>query len=140
VVKTFFKHTSVSVLALALSATFAVTQPRAALAQAATVNVSGHVNNAIGQPITKGEVKFSTDKTSAAKDRKYEYTFPLDGNGDYKGTGIKPGDYIVIVWVDAKSVDYQDLTVKAGPDVTANFDMTREAYIKALTPEERAQI
>ena len=140
--KTLSKHTSVPFLALALTATFVVAQPRTSLAQAApaTVNVSGHVNNAIGQAITKGEVKFSTDKTSAAKDRKYEYSFPLDANGDYKATGIKPGDYIVIVYVDTKSVDFQDLTLKAGPDVTANFDMTREAYIKGLTPEERAQI
>ncbi len=140
--KTFSKHASVPFLALALTATFTVAQPRTSLAQsaAATVNVNGHVNNAIGQPITKGDVKLTTDKTSAAKDRKFEYSFPLDANGDYKATGVKPGDYVIVVFVDGKSVDFQDMTLKAGPDVTANFDMTREAYIKALTPEERAQI
>ena len=141
VVKTLIGHATGRFLAFAVMAMLAIAQPRTLLAQApATVNISGHVNNAIGAPIKTGEVKFSTDKSSAAKDRKYEYTFPLDANGDYKATGVKPGDYVVIVWVENKSVDFQNVVVKAGADMTVNFDMTREEYIKALTPEERAAI
>ncbi len=42
-------------------------------------------------------VKFTTDKTSEAKDRKYPYSFPTDASGNYTGTGIPPGDYLVVV-------------------------------------------
>jgi tetratricopeptide (TPR) repeat protein len=141
-VKTFLRNRTNQILALAALAILAISQPKLMLAQAAQpeATIHGHVNNAAGQAIKVGEVRLSTDKASAEKDRKYQYTFPLDQNGDYKGTGIKPGDYIIVVYVDNKSVDFQNLTLKAGPDQTVNFDMTREEYIKALSPEARAQI
>ena len=46
----------------------------------------------------QGEVKLTTDRTSDAKSRKYQYTFPIDQNGDYKGTGIAPGNYVAVVF------------------------------------------
>ena len=128
-------------MALAAVATLSVAQPALLHAQApAPVTIHGHVNNAAGQIIKVGDVKLSTDKTSPADKRKYDYTFPLDANGDYKGGDIKPGDYVIVVIVDGKSIDYQTLTLKAGTDQAINFDMTREEYLKALTPEQRAQI
>ena len=36
--------------------------------------------------------------------------------------------------------DYQQVTLKAGDDKTVDFDMTREEYMKTLTPEQRKQI
>lgn len=129
-----------SILALAALAMLLLAHPRQMLAQADMASVHGHVNNAAGQPIKTGEIKLTTDKSSPAKDRKYQYSFPIDANGDYKGSGIKPADYLAIVWVEDKSVDFQEVTLKAGEDHLLNFDMTREEYLKQLSPEERAAI
>jgi tetratricopeptide (TPR) repeat protein len=116
--------------------------PASLLGQAAaTASVHGHVNNAAGVAITSGQVKLTTDKTSAPKDRKYKNVFEIDSNGDYKGTGIAPGDYIVIVGTGkVDSVDFQDTTFKAGEDKLMNFDMTRKEYIDKMTPEEKAAL
>ena len=114
--------------------------PMRAVAQA-TATIHGHVQNAGGQPINHGDVKLTTDRTSAAKDRKYQYTFPLDQNGDYKGSGIAPGTYAAIVLQDDKSLDFiESLDLKANDDKTVDFDMTRAEYINKMTPEERKQL
>jgi tetratricopeptide (TPR) repeat protein len=126
-----------SVLAASLLAICAMAHPSSLLAQAAA-SLHGHVNNAIGQPVGKGDVKLTTDRSSDAKSRKYAYTFPLDSNGDYKGTGITPGNYVAIVFQDDKSLDFVDSVVlAAGDDKVVNFDMTRKEYIDKMTPEER---
>ena len=101
--------------------------------------VHGHVTNPAGAPLKVGDVKFTTDKSND-KDKKYQFSFPLDANGDYKGTGITPGDYLVVVMAENKTADFQNVTVKAGDDKTLDFDMTRAEYIKAMTPEARAQL
>jgi len=103
-----------------------------------TGGIHGHVNNAIGQPLNKGEVRLTTDRGADEKSRKYQYTFPIDANGDYKGTGIAPGNYVVIVFLDNKSLDFNDSVVFAnGDDKAVNFDMTRKEYVDKMTPEEK---
>jgi tetratricopeptide (TPR) repeat protein len=114
--------------------------PSLAKAQA-TGSIHGHVQNAIGQPVTKGDVKLTTDKTGDAKTRKFPYSFPLDANGDFKGTGIAPGSYLAVVYQEDKSLDFIDsLDVKANIDAVANFDMTRPAYVDKMTPEEKKNL
>jgi len=110
------------------------------VAQGPGASVHGNVIDPTGTIITKGDVKLSTDKTSPPKDRKYAYDFPLDASGNYKGSGVKPGDYIVFVFQGDVSVDYQEVTFKDGDDKAVNFDMTREEYMKTLTPERRKEI
>ena len=101
-------------------------------------NIHGKVNNAIGQVIAKGEVKLTTDRTSESKDRKYQYTFPIDASGNYKGNGIAPGNYVAIVFQDNKSLDFIDsLVIASGDDKVVNFDMSRKEYIDKMTPEEK---
>ncbi len=125
-------------LAASLLMIFALAHPTLSMAQAAPASIHGHVNNAISQPITKGEVKLTTDRTSEAKDRKYLYSFPIDASGDYKGTGIAPGNYVVVVFQDDKSLDFVDSVVfAAGDDKLVNFDMSRKEYIDKMTPEEK---
>ncbi len=104
----------------------------------ATASLHGHVQNAAGQPVAKGDVKLTTDKTSDPKNRKYQYDFPLDANGDYKGTGVAPANYLAVVFQDDKSLDFiESLDVKASDDKTVNFDMTRPEYLSKMTPEEK---
>ncbi len=103
--------------------------------------VHGQVKDPGGFPFSAGgEIRLSTDKTSAAKDRKYQYTFPIGSDGSYKGDGIAPGDYIAFVFSKDKSVDYLPFVVKSGEDRTLDFDMSREEYLKSLSPEDRAAI
>ncbi len=104
---------------------------------AATANVHGHVTNPAGQPFGAGEVKFTKDKTVAFKDEKFQFAFPIDTNGDYKATGVAPGDYFVYVIQDTKAVDRLELTLKAGDDKTLDFDMTRAEFVKGMTDEQK---
>ena len=115
--------------------------------QAQPASIHGHVQNAVGQPVPNGEVRLTTDRNADPKTRKYQYTFPLDANGDYKGTGIAPGSYAVIVFQkdkttnEDKSVDFQDnIELKASDDKAVDFDMSRPEYINKMTPEERKQL
>jgi tetratricopeptide (TPR) repeat protein len=122
----------------ALLVGIAMLSPKGAMAQAAPASVHGHVQNAAGQTVAKGEVKLTTDRSSDEKSRKYAYTFPLDGSGNYTGSGITPGDYVAIVFVDGKSLDFiESLPLAAGDNKTADFDMTRKAYMDKMTPEEK---
>jgi tetratricopeptide (TPR) repeat protein len=103
-----------------------------------TASVHGHVQNPAGQPVTAGSVQFTHDQSSGAwKDKKITNSFPLDANGDYKGTGIAPGDYLVAVLTQDKTFDFQQISLKAGDDKTLDFDMTRADYINKLSPEEK---
>ncbi len=132
-----------STLAAALLLIFAMAHPATSLAQAApgAASIHGHVNNAIGQPITTAEVRLTTDRSSDEKNRKYQYTFPTDASGDYKGTGIAPGTYAVIVYQDNKSIDFNEsVTLANADDKTVNFDMTRKEYLDKMTPEEKKQL
>jgi len=110
-------------------------------AQPAPASIHGHVNNPIGAPITKGEVKLTQDRGSDEKSRKYTSTFPIDASGNFKGEGIAPGSYVAIVFVDDKSIDFSDnVTFAAGEDHLLNFDMSRKEYIDKMTPEEKKQL
>jgi tetratricopeptide (TPR) repeat protein len=132
------KGGTVGVLASVLLAGVAMLSPGRVMAQPAPATVHGHVTNAAGQPVGKGEVRLTTDRSSDEKSRKYAYTFPLDGSGNYTGAGVAPGNYVAIVFSDNKSLDFiESLQVAAGEDKTANFDMTRKEYMDKMTPEEK---
>jgi len=128
-----------STLAAALVVILAMAQPSRAIAQeTGTASIHGHVNNAVGQAIAKGEVRLSTDRSSPAAERKYQYKFPLDANGDYKGANIAPGNYVVFVFQEDKSIDFNDSAILAnGTDKVVNFDMTRADYIAKMSPEDK---
>ena len=129
-------------MAASLLAMVAMMSPGKIQAQAApTASMHGHVTNPAGFPVTKGEVKLTPDKSGDVKTRKFPYTFPLDANGNYTGTGIAPGSYVGAVFQDDKSVDFNDnLTFVAGDDKTVNFDMSRKEYIDKMTPDEKKQL
>jgi tetratricopeptide (TPR) repeat protein len=131
-----------STLAAALLVILAVAQPSRSMAQAtATGSIHGHVNNPAGIALNKGEVRLSSDRSADAKDRKYPYKFPIDQNGDYKGSGIAPGNYVVFVFQDDKSLDFNESVVFAnGDDKVVNFDMSRPEYLAKMSPEDRKAV
>jgi tetratricopeptide (TPR) repeat protein len=110
------------------------------VAQTPGATVSGHVQNAAGQPLTKGDVTFTKDRAVQPKDAKMLYTAPLDANGDYKIDNVAPGDYALYVQSEGKFIDHQDLSVKGPGNLKADFDMTRAEYLKGMTDEERKQL
>ena len=112
-------------------------QPGRLLAQAAAT-IHGHVQNPAGQTVTQGEVRLTTDKNPSAPGAKFEYTFPVDNSGNYQGTDIKPGTYIVLFFQQGHSVDFfVGQSFAAGENKTVDFDMTRPEYIKTLSPADR---
>lgn len=112
-----------------------------AQAQVVPAKVHGRVNNPAGGLLKAGSsVKFTTDKTSAEKDRKYLYTFTIDASGNYVGADIAPADYLVVVNSEGKTIDFQNVTFKSGDDKTLDFDMTRAEYIKGMTAEDKAAL
>ena len=127
---------------MAAPAIFALSQPvhMPAQAPAAAGTIHGKVINAAGAVFGHGDIKLTTDKTSAPKDRKYPYSFPIGADGTFKGAGIAPGNYLAVVFDQDKTVDFQEVSFKAGDDKTVDFDMTRAEYIKSLSPEEKAAL
>ena len=110
------------------------------LAQEQGAKVHGHVQNAAGQALTTGKVEFSKDLTKPLKEEKMTNTVDIDKDGNYTVTGVAPGEYFVWVVQEDKQIDRQQVTFKAGEDRTLDFDMTREEYMKTLSPEARKQI
>jgi tetratricopeptide (TPR) repeat protein len=136
---------SSSILAAALLVALTLVQPGRSIAQAAgDATVHGHVNNAAGQAVSKGEVRLTTDRGAQPADRKYQYKAPVDANGDYKISGVAAGNYVAFVFQtgatpkEDKSLDFIDPVVVAnGADKTVNFDMSRAEYIEKMSPEDR---
>ena len=62
---------------------------------------------------------------------------PVGKDGTYTATEIAPGDYLIVVFADNKTVDFQTVVLKTKDDKTVDFDMTREEYLKAMTPADR---
>jgi tetratricopeptide (TPR) repeat protein len=130
-----------STLAACLVTICVMAYPASSMAQETGASMHGHVTSPIGIPLNKGDVKLTTDRTSPAKDRKFPYSFPLDQNGNYKGTGIAPGNYVAVVFQDDKSLDFVDsVTLSNGEDKSVDFDMSRKDYLDKMTPEEKKQL
>lgn len=116
----------------------------ASTASATTASIHGHAQDPLSQPEANTKVEITTDAKTPL------YTFTTDANGDYKGSGIKPGTYIVILYGNIKGkngqpgqgiIDYQrNVKFTAGSDTQVDFDMTRQAYVSKLPPEEQKQI
>jgi tetratricopeptide (TPR) repeat protein len=126
---------------LAAVATMAIFSGHALFAQAAgpSASVHGHVTNPAGQNFGAGEVKFTKDRTVATADLKFaaNMVFPIDAQGNYKATGITPGEYFVFFDQGDKVVDRLDLVIKpTDTDITLDDDQSRAEYLKTMTPEQ----
>ena len=126
----------VAIMGVAMHSSLAEAQDASKVA-----SIHGHVNNAAGQPIKGATVRLTTDHFSDVKQAKWTYTFPVDDNGDYKGTGIAPETYLVVVYAQDVVVDYfKDQVFKAGEDKDVAFDMTRKDFIDKMTPEQKTAL
>lgn len=103
-------------------------------------DIHGHVQNAIGQTMTTGQVKFSKDLSKKFEDESFTNTVEVNKEGTYDAKGITPGEYYIWFVQGGKTVDRQQVTIKSGENRTVDFDMTRPEYLNGLTPEQRKQI
>jgi tetratricopeptide (TPR) repeat protein len=104
-----------------------------------TGTIHGHVTNPVGTPTTSGTVSLSNDDGHTSK-----FSFPVDSNGDYKGTAT-PGTYMVIYRAPDtppdKMVDsFSNIKIVAGQDLLQDVDMSRKEYIDKLDPEQKKQL
>jgi tetratricopeptide (TPR) repeat protein len=110
-----------------------------AFAQEATGKIHGHVTNPTGAATTVGSVSLSTDGGHTSK-----YTFQVDSMGDYHGEAT-PGTYMVIYRAPDtppdKMVDsFENIKVVAGQDTLQDVDMSRQAFIDKLSPDQKKQL
>ena len=119
-----------------------------ALAQLPTGKIHGHVINPVGTPTTKGSVSLSSatsgDGPGLTSKQSEKYRFTLSETGEYSGD-VAPGTYSVIYRDETtpqeKLVDLlENVKVVAGQDVVADLDMSRQAYIDKLTPDQKKQL
>jgi len=104
-----------------------------------TATIHGKVTSPTGLPLTNGSVKLTKDSNPSGTDAKFDFTFPLDANGEYKGS-IKPGEYTAVAFQGASHVDYMPVNIGNGENQEIDFDMTRKAYVDKMTPEEKQQV
>lgn len=121
------------VVAPLTSGLLAAQQPAAPMGK-----IHGKVTNPVGTPQPDGTVSL-TNGPGADK-----YTFQVDANGNYSGEAA-PGTYTAVFrnpdTPKDKQIDqFPDIKIVAGQDIALDFDMTREAYIKALPEETRKQL
>ncbi|MGC1781310.1 MAG: tetratricopeptide repeat protein [Acidobacteriaceae bacterium] len=113
-------------------------------AGATTAKIHGHAQDPINQPIANTKVELTTDGKTPL------YTFTTDANGDYSGSGVKPGTYTILLYgtIAGKNgqqqqgtIDFQrDVKIPAGADTTVDFDLSRQAYISKLPPDVQKKI
>ncbi|MGB6973174.1 MAG: hypothetical protein WBD67_00685 [Terracidiphilus sp.] len=101
--------------------------------------IHGTVTNPVGTPEPAGTVSLSTDEGHTNK-----YTFPVDANGQYHGEA-EPGTYMAVfrqpTTPQDKMIDsFDKVKIVADQDTTQDFDMTREAYVSKLPPDEQKQL
>ncbi|MGC8550533.1 MAG: carboxypeptidase regulatory-like domain-containing protein [Acidobacteriaceae bacterium] len=105
-----------------------------------TGSIHGYVNDPTGAAITNGIISLIPEGDTAAK-----YTFHTDANGNYKGSGIKAGTYIVTLrepnTPKGQVIDqFNSVKILGGQDTLQNFDLSRPEYIKKLSPEQQKQL
>ena len=116
---------------LASAMTFGV-----ARAQEATGKIKGRVTNPTGAPTTAGSVSLSADGGRTSK-----YTFQLNSNGDYEGEAAA-GTYMLIFRAPDtppdKMVDQvENVKITAGQETVQDVDMSRQAFIDKLSPDQK---
>jgi tetratricopeptide (TPR) repeat protein len=87
--------------------------------------------------VTNGEVRLSTDRNPKSTNRKYDYSFPLDSSGNYKGGNIKAANYVAVLFQNNSQMDLMPAPLAAGDNKAVDFDMSRKAYLDSMSPAER---
>ncbi len=131
---------TVAIAALITAVVPAMAQTSSGAAPTQTGSIHGYVNDPTGAAITDGIISLIPEGSNSAK-----YTFKTDANGNYKGTGVAVGTYIVTLrepnTPKGQVIDqYNSVKIMGGQDTLQNFDLSRASYIKKLTPEQQKEL
>jgi tetratricopeptide (TPR) repeat protein len=130
------RSTNSKMLLFAVAAAFPLSATLS-FAQAATTTgtIHGHVQDPLQVAMGGAQVEVTTDGKTV------KYTFTANDSGDYTGTGITPGTYILILEDKGKSVDEKpNIQIAAGQNEVEDFDLSRAEYVAKMTPEQRKQM
>ena len=122
---------------LAVSAAALLGMGSQAFSQATDGKLHGKALDPTGQPLANGSVKITKDLTVPYKDEKFTNTVDVGADGTYSIPGVAPGEYFVYILQKDKTLDRQQVVIKAGDDKEVSLDMSSEAYLASLKPEER---
>ena len=118
---------------------FAILTSHIALAQGSrTAIVHGHASNVARIPFKKGSIKLYNYNAPNNRVMQFLYSFALDDQGDFHGSGIAPGKYVLEFYYDDQLVDYTVVDLPGGRDTAVSFDMKRKEFVDRLTPERKA--
>lgn len=115
-----------------------------------TAKVHGNAQDPLNLPIANGKVLLVQGSS-------IKYTFVTDANGDFKGEGVQPGTYTVVLQKPPETTGKQggkprstapgaipdvidsqsDVKIAANADTAVNFDLSRKEYVDKLPPEQR---
>src|SRR4051812_31586734 len=108
-------------------------------AAAPTGKIHGHVTNPTGASQGSGTISLSTDGGRTSK-----YTFQVDASGSYAGEAAAGTYMLVFRQKDTppdKMVDsIEGVKIEPGQDVTADDDMSRQAFVDKLPEEQKKQL
>jgi tetratricopeptide (TPR) repeat protein len=103
-----------------------------------TAIVHGHANDVAGVAFKKGSIRLYNSNAPNNRVVRFLYSFALDDQGDFHGSGIAPGKYVLEFYRDDELVDYTVMDLPGARDTAVSFDMRRKEYADRLTPERKA--
>jgi tetratricopeptide (TPR) repeat protein len=126
-------------LAAALSPAFAQQAPAAGAPAEPMGKVHGQVINPTGQPQNIGTVNLATAGSTT-----FKYSFQVGPDGNFSGEAA-PGTYNFVYrepdTPPGQMVDeIENVKIVAGQDLEQNIDMSRQAYLDKMTPDQRKQL
>jgi tetratricopeptide (TPR) repeat protein len=118
---------------------FAVFTSHIAFAQGSrTAIVHGHANDVAGIAFKKGAIKLHNYNAPNFRLTELPYSFAVNDQGDFHGTGIEPGKYVLEFYFNDELVDYTIVDLPGGRDTAVTFDMRRKEFFDRLTPQRKA--
>jgi hypothetical protein len=96
-----------------------------------SATLRGRVVDAAGHPLRSAVVRLITDQTSSATSRTWRYKFVVDEFGNYSESGIAPGNYIALLFVDGKGLEVaENVVLKSGDANLVNFELANKGHGK----------
>lgn len=106
-----------------------------------SATLQGRAVDAAGRPLTNAVVRLITDQAIAATSRTWRYKFVVDEFGNYSQSGIAPGNYVALLFVDGKGMDIvENVMLKSGDAKLMNFDLTRKDHGRAAGAAQTAAL
>jgi hypothetical protein len=85
--------------------------------------VRGNTRDAAGQPLPNAVVRLITDLSlTSGPTRTWRYMAISDSSGNYNLDGVKPGSYVVMLFIDGKAANLlQSVTLHPGESTALNL-------------------